>query len=95
MGAVAESPSSYVPVRTSWNTCDLRGMRVEAGLEAVATFADRMLQANEPAMFILHGHGTGAMKEAVREYLASSSVVSRWEPASREDGGDALTLCWL
>lgn len=87
--------TAFVPVRTTWNTCDLRGMRVEAGLETVSTFIDRMLQSNEPAAYILHGHGTGAMKEAVREHLSSSPHVARWEVASREDGGDALTVCWF
>jgi DNA mismatch repair protein MutS2 len=87
--------AGFVPVRTSWNTCDLRGLRVEAGLETVNGFVDRMLQSNEPAAYFLHGHGTGAMKEAVRDYLSASPHVARWEPASREDGGDALTLCWF
>lgn len=88
--AIASTPS-----RTSSNTCDLRGMRVEEGLDQVDSFIDSMLQANEPALFVLHGHGTGAMKEAVREHLGSSPYVSKWEPAPREDGGDALTICWL
>src|SRR5690606_22074407 len=87
--------SSYSPSRTSGNTCDLRGMRIEQGLEQIEGFIDRMLRADEPAAFFLHGHGTGAMKEAVREYLGTSPYVSRWEPAQPEDGGDALTVCWL
>lgn len=87
--------SSFAPARTTTNTCDLRGVRVEAGLDSVAAFLDQMLRLGEPAAYILHGHGTGAMKAAVREYLRDSRHVSRWEPAAREDGGDALTLCWL
>ncbi len=87
--------SSFLPSRTSTNTFDLRGMRVEQGLDQVDGFIDRMLQAEEPAAFFLHGHGTGAMKEALREYVATSPYVSRWEPAAPEDGGDALTVCWL
>lgn len=87
--------STYSPSRTSDNTCDLRGLRVEHGLEQLDGFIDRMLQTGEPAAFFLHGHGTGAMKDAVREYLNTSPHVSRWEPAQPEDGGDALTVCWL
>jgi DNA mismatch repair protein MutS2 len=87
--------SGFIPARTSTNTCDLRGVRVEAGIDNVATFLDQMLRIGEPAAYILHGHGTGAMKAAVREYLGDCRHVTRWEPAAREDGGDALTLCWL
>ncbi len=87
--------SFYVPSRTSVNTCDLRGLRVEQGLDQIDSFIDRMLQAEERAAFFLHGHGTGAMKDAVREYIGTSPHVARWEPAAPEDGGDALTVCWL
>jgi DNA mismatch repair protein MutS2 len=88
-------PIASTPSRTSSNTCDLRGLRVEEGLDQIDAFIDEMLRANEPALFFLHGHGTGAMKEAVREYLGTSPYVTRWEPAPREDGGDAFTVCWL
>jgi DNA mismatch repair protein MutS2 len=93
--AELEQQSSFTPSKTSANTCDLRGMRVEEGLDQIDGFIDRMLQAGEPAVFFLHGHGTGAMKDAVREYVAKSAHVARWERAAPEDGGDALTLCWL
>jgi DNA mismatch repair protein MutS2 len=89
------APSGFVPGRTSGNTCDLRGQRVEAGLDQVGVFLDQMLRLSEPVAYILHGHGTGAMKDAVREYLGQCGHVVRWEAAAREDGGDALTLCWF
>lgn len=83
------------PSRTSENTCDLRGMRVEQGLEHVEAFVDALLRVGEPAGFVLHGHGTGAMKSAVRQHLRDFPHVSHFAPASPEDGGDALTLFWL
>lgn len=92
--AVTE-PVREKPVRNSENTCDLRGVRVEAGLEEVDRFIDRLFQNGEFAAFILHGHGTGAMKAAVREHLAAAPHVAHFEPATREDGGDALTVFWL
>lgn len=82
-------------VRSKANTCDLRGQRVDAGLDQVEAFLDQMLQSEEPGGFVLHGHGTGAMKDAVRRLLSESTCVSRWEPAAREDGGDALSAFWL
>ena len=85
----------FVPVRTDGNTLDLRGERVDDALSRVDGFLDRMMSAGEPAGFVLHGHGTGALKSAVREHLASSRWVERAEPAGPEDGGDAFTLFWL
>lgn len=92
---VKPQPTRAAAVRTDVNVCDLRGVRVEAGLDQVELFLDRMLQVGEPAAFILHGHGTGAMKSAVREHLNDLTHVEHWEPAPKEDGGDAFTVCWL
>lgn len=82
-------------IRTAHNTCDLRGVRVDDGLIQVDRFLDELLRMREPVAFILHGHGTGAMKSAVREHLAASRMVRRSEPAPHELGGDAFTIAWL
>jgi DNA mismatch repair protein MutS2 len=88
-------PARDKPVRNSENTCDLRGVRVEEGLQEVERFVDRLFRTNEFAAFILHGHGTGAMKAAVRDYLASAPHIAHFEAAAKEDGGDGLTIFWL
>lgn len=88
-------PNPADVVRTTHNTCDLRGQRVDDGLLAVDQFLDEMLRMREPAAFILHGHGTGAMKSAVREHLSTSRVVRHFEPAAPNNGGDAFTVAWL
>lgn len=89
------APAPAEAYRTAHNTCDLRGQRVDDGLILVDQFLDEMLRMREPAVFILHGHGTGAMKSAVREHLAGSRVVRHFEAASQENGGDAFTVAWL
>lgn len=81
--------------RTSETTLDLRGVRVEEGLEQVDDFIGTLLTHGQSQGFVLHGHGTGAMKTAVRAHLAESGWVVSSEPASREDGGDAFTVFWL
>jgi DNA mismatch repair protein MutS2 len=81
--------------RVDSNTCDLRGMRVDEAIDRVDAFIDRLLSAGEPAGFVLHGHGTGALKVAVREHLRTSPHVARSEPAEQADGGDAFTVLWL
>lgn len=83
------------PMRTAQNTLDLRGERVDAGLARLEQFVDELLRRGEPAGYILHGHGTGALKQAVREHVRGLRHVADSGAAAREDGGDAFTLLWL
>ena len=87
--------AGFVPVRTRDNTLDLRGHRVEESLDLVDAFLDRLLDRGEPVGYVLHGHGTGALKVAVRAHLGSSPYVRRSHPAEPDDGGDAFTVAWL
>jgi len=64
-------------------------------IERVDQFVDQMLRVGEPAGFALHGHGTGALKAAVREHLALSRWATDARPADPDDGGDAFTVFWL
>ena len=50
---------------------------------------------NRDIVFVLHGHGTGAMKTAIRRTLADSPWVSDSAPAPEDQGGDGLTACRL
>lgn len=92
---VAPAREGGDPVRTSANTCNLVGKRVEEALGELEAFIDRLLREGEPVGFALHGHGTGALKSAVREHLRQHRCVSHAEPAERGDGGDAFTVFWL
>ncbi|NCG21082.1 MAG: hypothetical protein GWP91_18890 [Rhodobacterales bacterium] len=82
-------------VRLPSNTLDLRGQRVEEGLEACDKFFDRATMSGHETLFLLHGHGTGAMKVGVRGWLKGNTLVGRWAPASEEQGGDAFTVVTL
>jgi len=44
---------------------------------------------------IIHGHGTGALRDAVRKQLCGSPYVVRFAPGSVEEGGDGVTLVEL
>ncbi|MFT4571135.1 MAG: DNA mismatch repair protein MutS2 [Hyphomicrobiaceae bacterium] len=81
--------------RTSRNTLDLRGVRVDEGLAKLNDFLDEAMLAGHDAIFVLHGHGTGAMKSAVRKLVADSQYVSSAAPAAEEQGGDAFTVVQL
>lgn len=62
-------------IRTSNNTLDLRGKRVEEALTLVEEFLDGALISGMSPLMIIHGHGTGAIKKAVREYMKTSRYV--------------------
>ena len=83
------------PVRTDGNTCDLRGMRVDEALSRVDAHLDLLLGEGHAAGFVLHGHGTGALRSAVRRHLDESPYVEGSRPAEPDEGGDAFSMFWL
>jgi DNA mismatch repair protein MutS2 len=87
--------SPQAPVRTQESTLDLRGQRVEESLLLVDQFIDHLLRLKETGGYVLHGHGTGALKEAVRVHLRAHTCVGQSRPAERDEGGDAFTVFWL
>lgn len=74
---------------------DLRGERVEAAIERLAAYLDESLLAGRDEAVILHGAGTGALRRAVREYLADHPRVRGTRPGRREEGGDQATVAQL
>jgi DNA mismatch repair protein MutS2 len=93
--ARTRSTTLAAAVRTATNTLDLRGTRVEEALARLDAFLDVMMGEGEPFGFVLHGHGTGAVKAGVREHLAASSYVEHSRPAESDEGGDAFTIFWM
>ncbi len=71
---------------------DLRGERVEAALEQLAGYLDQALLAGADQAVIIHGAGTGALRRAIREYLADHPRVRSQRPGRREEGGDGATV---
>jgi DNA mismatch repair protein MutS2 len=77
------------------NTLDLRGQRADDVRDAVEGYLDRAALEDRSPVFILHGHGTGALKKIVRDYLAASPYVKRWAPGGKGQGGDGVTIVEL
>ena len=74
---------------------DVRGMRVDEALRALELELDRAMRAGEERVQVLHGHGSGALKAAVREHLQRSPYVSKSRPAEQHEGGDGVTVAEL
>jgi DNA mismatch repair protein MutS2 len=90
-----ESPSLETPVQTRDNTCDVRGLYVDDAVPFAMSFLDRTLHEGVRVAFILHGHGTGALRDAIRRELRQSGYVARFRPGDANEGGDGVTVVWL
>jgi DNA mismatch repair protein MutS2 len=84
-----------VPIQTSDNTVDLRGLRAHEATAMAEQFLDRTLGAGRKVAFLIHGHGTGALRDAVRDSLRESRYVARTRPGEPGEGGDGVTVVWL
>jgi DNA mismatch repair protein MutS2 len=93
--AEVEAAEGGDPMRTRDNTLSLVGERVEPALERLDVFIDGLVRQGEPLGFVVHGHGTGALRSAVRERLRQHPNVRQSRPAAPEDGGDAVTVYWI
>jgi DNA mismatch repair protein MutS2 len=87
--------SELQALRMDANTLDLRGQRAEEALEACTAFFARMRGSGCDAVFVLHGHGTGVLKKAVRDWLPGCGQARAWRPCYPGEGGDAYTLVGL
>ncbi|MBM3947443.1 MAG: hypothetical protein FJ315_08640, partial [SAR202 cluster bacterium] len=73
----------------------LRGMRVEEALGRLERFLDEAFLAGEREVRIVHGKGTGTLRQAVREELARSPLVRAQHTADPRQGGEGVTVVEL
>ena len=74
---------------------DVRGMRAVEALEAVQNFVDDAVMVGATELRILHGKGTGALKEEIRRYLRTVPLVASAEDEHVELGGAGITVVRL
>jgi DNA mismatch repair protein MutS2 len=84
------SPRGDVPYQL-----DLRGLRRDEALERLEQYLEDASLAGLPSARIVHGKGTGAIRQAVRDTLRQSRYVTRFEPEPDAQGGDGATAIWL
>jgi DNA mismatch repair protein MutS2 len=82
-------------IQTRSNSVDVRGQRADEALRLVQEFLDQVALDGGDTVFVIHGHGTGALRKAVREYLATSPYVRRFRPGGAGEGGDGVTVVAL
>lgn len=71
------------------------GQRVEPALEILDGFLDRSLLAAHRDLRIIHGHGTGRLRDAVREHLRTHPAVAAVRAGGADEGGNGATVATL
>jgi len=71
---------------------DIRGMLKDEGLAAMENFLDRALMFSCNRVRIIHGRGTGALRQIVHHYLKNYRSAVHYEFESPEFGGDGVTI---
>jgi DNA mismatch repair protein MutS2 len=71
------------------------GLRVEEATERVDKFLDEAALANQTRVRIIHGHGTGALRKGLAEFLKTHPLVERTAFETEERGGKAITVVEL
>ena len=74
---------------------DLRGQRVEEALPRVDKYLDDAFLAGMPLVRIVHGKGTGVLRQAVREQLRAHPLVKSHRSGERGEGGSGVTVAYL
>ena len=81
--------------RTVASSLDLRGARVDEALEALGRYLDDAALAGLASVTIIHGLGTGALRDAVRSEAAGHPLAKTVRAGERGEGGDGATIVTL
>jgi len=87
---VVQGATTNVPLQL-----DLRGARAEEALAELDRYLNNAAVAGYDRVRVVHGKGTGALRNAVREALSSHPLVQEQTPASASEGGDGATIVRL
>jgi DNA mismatch repair protein MutS2 len=77
------------------SSLDLRGARVDEALETLGRYLDDAALAGLGRATIIHGLGTGALRDAVRAEAGGHPLVKSMRPGERGEGGDGATIVEL
>ena len=81
--------------RTVASSLDVRGARVEEALEVVERYLEDASLAGLERALIIHGLGTGALRDAVRAAASAHPLVRAVRAGERGEGGDGATVVTL
>ncbi len=91
----ADEPATPRSAALTLPEINLIGERVRDALDRLEAFLDQAVLEDASAVRIVHGTGSGALRDAVREYLSGSPYVTRFEQADHRSGGAGATIAYL
>jgi len=77
------------------SSLDVRGARVEEALEMLDAYLDQAAVAGATRLTLVHGFGSGALRDSLRSALSKHPLVKKWRPGERGEGGDGATVIEL
>ncbi|MEO0836725.1 MAG: Smr/MutS family protein, partial [Cyanobacteria bacterium J06642_3] len=92
----ATKPSSKktaIAIRTSKNTLDIRGSRVANAEIEVDNAIAKAIESG--TLWIIHGKGTGKLREGIHEFLRRHPLVDKYDLAPQKEGGAGVTMVYL
>jgi DNA mismatch repair protein MutS2 len=81
--------------RSVASSLDLRGARVDEALDALGRYLDDASLAGLEQVLVIHGLGTGALRDSVRAMAGSHPLVRSFRAGERGEGGDGATIVRL
>jgi len=90
----SSSPTGMAALTAS-TRIDIRGLRVDEAEAVLVRFLDEALAANLPQIEVVHGKGTGALRNVARECLMRQREVARIDEAHPEQGGAGVSVITL
>jgi DNA mismatch repair protein MutS2 len=95
--SIAQNTNDEVRQRklTFKSEIDVRGMRVDEALQSVTYFIDDAIMVGITSVRILHGTGTGALRQMIRQYLGTINGVATYRDEHVQFGGAGITVIEL
>ena len=75
--------------------CDLRGLRVDEAIDRAEAHLHAVLGHGVAQVRFIHGHGTGALRSAIRSWLRTAPGVAGFQPGGEHEGGNGVTIASL
>ena len=91
----ADAQKAGGSVRGLYPSLKLVGERVDAAIGLAEKFLDDALRSGQEGVLLIHGHGTGALRDRLRSHLRGFPGVGEVRPGTPDEGGDGVTVVTL